>query len=188
MKPINSNYKLIKEIETRFSTRAFSEKEISEHEIFNITEAARWAPSSGNEQPWLYYYSLKNHSSFSDVLNCIAEGNKPWAKNAAAFIISCTKINFQASGKENSWAYHDLGLANAQLILQAQSLGIYTHPMGGFDKQKISILLSLEETVHPVCVIAIGFLGNAESLQEPFKSRELSERKRKSLNEILFKI
>ena len=111
-------------------------------------------------------------------------GNQPWNKHAAGFIVTVAHKTFAANNNPNSYAEHDLGLATSYLLLQASSMGIYTHPMAGIDKAKLTEVLHLTENQAPLCIIALGYLDDAEKLEEPFKGRELAPRVRKPLSEI----
>lgn len=175
-------------IRNRWSARSFSEKQISENDLDTILEAASWAASANNEQPWLYYSANKSSDAFNKIVDALAGGNQPWAKNAAAFIISVARTTFSKDNSPNAIALHDVGQANATLLLQASALGIHTHPMGGFNAEKIKTLLQLNEIQQPVIVIALGYLDEAEKLVEPFKTRELTARSRKPFSEFVTKL
>ena len=170
-------------IRQRWSPRSFSAKQISQTQMDSVMEAARWSASCANEQPWKYYYAFHGTPGFEKLLDCLSGGNQPWCKNASVLIIAATRRTNEKDGKINEWAEHDLGLANAQLLLQSTSMGIYGHPMAGFDKVKASESLDLEEDVQPICAIALGFLDDADKLEEPFRSREKAVRTRKEIGE-----
>ena len=170
----------------RWSPRSFSSDAISQSQLDIILTAASWAPSSGNEQPWRYITALKqNEKGFTALANCLLPGNATWAKNAAVLLLCYTKLTYTKGGKDNVNAFHDAGLANQNLLLQAVSMQIYGHPMEGFDKAKAVHDFKLSSDFQPVCIIALGFLGEAEDLEEPYKTRELTPRTRKSLNEFV---
>lgn len=168
-------------ITTRFSPRAFSDKAISQETALSLFEAASWAASANNEQPWEYVYAHKDTPGFQQLWECLMPGNQPWAKNAALLVVSIARKTFAANGNPNGSAPHDLGMANANLLLQAGSVDIFGHPIGGFDRAKATELLQLDENRAPLCMFALGYLGEADSLEEPFKSRELTPRSRKPL-------
>lgn len=175
-------------IEKRWSPRAFSGEPISEDQMNELFEAARWAASSNNEQPWEYVYALKGTEGFDALWQTIMPGNQPWSQHASVLIASIARNTFARNGKPNLWATHDLGMANAQLMLQAAHRDIYGHMMGGFEKDKLSDLLQLTEDQTPVAMIALGYKAEAETLEEPFRSRELAPRVRKPLEEIVRKM
>ena len=167
----------------RWSPRSFSDRPVSKDQMDELFEAARWAASSNNEQPWSYTYAFRGSPGFDSLWECLAPGNQPWTSSAAVLMVAMYRTQFQKSGKSNPWAAHDLGLANAQLILQAAHRDIYGHMMAGFDTEKVKSLLSLEDNIRPACLIALGYLGDPESLNEPYKSRELAPRSRHPIQE-----
>lgn len=169
-------------IKNRWSARSFSEKEITQEELETIFEAAGWAFSSMNYQPWRYIYAhKKDEVNFQKMVNCLNGGNKPWAKDAPVIIMALAKKNFD-NGISNAAALHDLGAANTNLILQATSMNIYGHLMGGFDKEKAIEVFNIDtEEYEPFVFIALGYLDTPEKLIEPFKTREVTPRTRKPL-------
>lgn len=171
-------------IRKRWSPRAFSSDGIATEDLQTILEAASWAASANNEQPWRYFYGKNGQSGFDTIFRTLMPGNQPWAKNAAVLLVSVARKTFAANGKPNPFAQHDVGMANAQLLLQAAALNIYGHAMGGFDKETLRQVLHLPEDQEPVCVIALGYKAPAETLEEPYLSRELAPRTRKPLTEI----
>jgi len=170
-------------IKKRWSARSYSPKAISSEDVKTILEAASWAASANNEQPWEYIYAHKGTAGFDTIWNCLMAGNQPWNKNAAVLIVALARKTVAATGNPNTYAEHDLGMANAHLLLQASAMGIYSHPMAGIDKAKLIESLKLTENQQPVCVISLGYLDDAEKLEEPFKTRELTARSRKPVSE-----
>jgi nitroreductase len=170
-------------IKDRKSYRSFSIEKPDNEEIELIFEAARIAASSSNAQGWKYYYAIKGSEGFNRILNSLAEGNQSWAKNAAILAVSCA-AKFYDNGKEYSHSWHDVGLANAQLILQATHLGYFGHMMGGFSSEKAALAIEIDNNFEPVCVIAIGKKGDGSDLSESFKARENQNRVRKPLEEV----
>lgn len=170
-------------IEKRWSPRAFTDEQIPREQLQELLEAARWAASSMNEQPWRYVYAYRGTEGFDQLWSALMAGNQPWAAKASVLLVSLAQTHFLSNGRPNAWAEHDLGMANAQLMLQAASRDLYGHMMGGFHADQVRELLQLEETIKPVCVIALGYRAEAESLEEPFRSRELAPRSRKPVAE-----
>lgn len=191
MKPnkiAQTEFEIASFIQSRWSPRSFDNSKIEEQKILTIIEAGSWAPSAGNSQPWQFKYGLKGENGFETLLHCLNPGNQFWAKNASALVLS---IGLKANPlDEKPYAYfqHDLGLANGYMLLQAQELGIHGHIMAGFDKAKTKETLALNEFQEPLCVIAFGIQADAELLEEPFQTREITDRSRKSLTEIAEKI
>jgi nitroreductase len=181
IKHAKTKHKVLDVISNRWSPRAFSPEKISDEDIENILEAASWAPSALNEQPWRYIYAHNKTPGFSKIVECLLPGNRLWANQAAVVVISIGIKTYEKTGLPNSHYLHDTGLANANLITQAFSMGVYSHLMAGFDKTKTIDQFQLKETEDPICFIALGYLGNSEQLPEPFKSRENAPRTRKSL-------
>lgn len=181
-----TKYPVLDLIKNRWSARSFSDKAIAEKDLYTLIEAASWMFSANNEQPWRFISAEKHTESFKKILQSLNPSNSAWAKNAGAFIVSIAKINFDKEGNPlNSWAEHDLGAANAAMVLQATSMNIAAHPMAGFDTTKIKEAFELNEYLKPVAVIALGYLDEADKLEEPFKTRERSPRQRKALSEII---
>jgi len=182
---VNPVNQLIRE---RWSARSFSEKQISQEDLNTLFEAASWAASAGNEQPWEYIYAQQGTPGFDLLWDCLLPGNQPWTKNANVLVVAIARQNFAGNGKANIAALHDTGMANAHLFLQATELGLVAHPMGGFDRDKLTQALQLKVTEAIACVIALGYLGSPDQLEEPFKSRELTPRVRKPITEFIKQI
>lgn len=171
-------------IKKRWSPRAFTGKEISQKDLETILEASSWAFSSMNYQPWRYIYAHKNDTqNFQKMVDCLAPFNQSWAKNASVLILSMAKKNYD-DGKPNISAEHDLGAANSTLALQAFSMNIYSHVMGGFDRNKTIMQLNIDEKeFNPVAFIALGYLASPDSLSAALHEREIAVRRRKPLSE-----
>lgn len=167
----------------RWSARSFSSKSIEQPILDSLFEAASWASSSMNEQPWEYWYvTKKDASKFTLFLNLLMDGNKPWAKNADVLVLCLAHKNFERNGQFNRHYMHDCGAANANLLLQAAEHDIYGHLIGGFHMEITQKTLSISEEREPVCFIALGYLDTPEKLEEPFLTRELTPRSRKALS------
>lgn len=171
----------------RWSPRSFdSEKQISPEDLHAILEAASWAPSSMNEQPWRYYYAKRGDTdSFTALWDCLMEGNQVWAKNVSVLMAVSMKKYFQRNQKVNRTAQHDVGLANAQLVLEALHRGIHAHMMGGFHDDAARSVLNLPEEEEVVCFIALGYKADPSKLpNEKLQEREMAERSRLSIDTI----
>jgi len=172
-------FPVVELIEKRRSLRAYSSEPIDQESIDSLFEAARWAPSSVNEQPWVYMYATKDRGElWSKLLNTLVEGNRIWADQAPLLVLSMVRKNFIRNDRPNGSAKYDLGAANALLSLQATQLGLNVHQMGGFDKQQAIDSLQIPDTHEPVVMLAIGYPGQPELLSENLKSRELAPRER----------
>ena len=166
-------------IKTRRSRRAYSSQPIEPEKIKSLFEAARWAPSSNNEQPWAYIYATKDQAElWSKLFDLLNDGNKSWVKDAALLGISLARKNFVLNGKPNSLAKYDLGGANAFLTLQATGLGLNIHQMGGYDHQRAFANLNIPDDYELGAMMAIGYPGDVEQLPENLKQRELAPRHR----------
>ncbi len=174
----------------RWSPRAFSLQPVEEEKLQRIFEAARWAASSSNVQPWRFLIARHGEESFRKLHDCLMDGNKPWTENVPVLLLSVTDTMFPAKGdkpaRENPTAKHDLGLAFANLSLQATELGLHLHPMAGFDKEKVKAVFNIPSPYEPVTVTAIGYLADSSTLSESLREREEAPRARKPLKEIVF--
>jgi nitroreductase len=153
---------------------------VSENDLRSLFEAARWAASSYNEQPWRYIVATKaNPAEFDQLLSCLVEGNRAWAKAAPVLALGCTSLNFALNNKPNGAAIHDLGLASANLTLEASARGLYVHQMIGILPDKARDLFRIPQSALPVTGLAIGYAADSESLPEKYRERDLAPRTRK---------
>lgn len=174
-------------IARRWSPRAFTGEPVNREQLLTLLEAARWAPSCFNEQPWRFLVATRDKpAAFDAMLQCLSEGNRSWAVNAAALLITVASTRFAGSGKHNRHAWHDVGLATALLSVQATALGLAVHPMAGFDAAAVRSGYGVPEEFEPVAAIAIGHTGNADTLPEPMRERERAPRIRKPLAELVY--
>ena len=189
LKVASTRHAVLPVIRERFSARAFRDEPLPEDELMTLFEAAAWAPSAMNEQPWRYRYALRGTEAFDRLSNLLNTGNQPWSKNAAALVVCSVKTTLERNGQPNHSRLHDLGLANAQLLMQATSMGIFGHLMGGFDHGRAQEELGLDPAKEEVfCILALGRLTSPETLDEPFRTRELTARSRKPLNGIVVRL
>lgn len=174
-------------IAKRYSPRAFSDKKIEQEKIISLLEAARWSPSSMNEQPWRFIVGAKGEgNTYDKIYDSLFESNQSWAKNAPVLILTVAKNNYEKNNHTNTHAEYDLGQAIANLTLQATALNLYVHQMGGFNSDKARELFNIPAEFKPMSVIAVGYLGDLEKLPEQFRSREKNKRERKRLSELVF--
>ena len=185
-KPAVTRYPVHPFIRDRWSPRAFADRSVDRETLGSLLEAARWSASRNNEQPWRFIVARKEDGpAFQRILACLVPSNQVWAQHASVLMISLARTTFERDGQPNRHALHDVGLATAQLILQAMSLGLMTHPMAGIEVERIRAEYALPENVEPVAGIAIGWLGDPDSLPEKLRARELAPRERKGLDEIV---
>lgn len=161
----------------RWSPRAFADEAISREELFALFEAARWAPSAYNAQPWRFIYALKGSLEWDGFLDLLLEFNRRWASNASALVIVVSKTTFLPPGKEVAAPHpshaFDTGAAWANLALQAQHAGWRTHAMAGFDKEKTRELLGIPADYEIQAAVAIGRQGDRDTLPDGLREREV---------------
>lgn len=183
-----TQYPVSEFITQRWSARSFSEKVIDEETVQHLFEAASWTASSMNEQPWKFIYAHRGTAGFNSLANCLMDGNKIWAKHGAVILLALAKKTFD-NGSSNRHAMHDTGAANTTLLLEAAALDIFGHMMGGFHMQKTLDEFNIDaEHWEPACFIVLGYRDSPEKLDEPFKSRETTERSRKNISEFTEKL
>ena len=170
----------------RWSPRAFESKAVEPEKLRSLFEAARWAPSSYNAQPWYFIVGTKdNPENYKRVLESLVEFNQSWAKQAPVLALSVAKLKFD-DGKPNRHAFHDVGQAAANLSLQAEALGLSVHQMAGIDPEKARKLFDIPADYEAVAGIAIGYAGEPASLPDGLRERELAPRQRKPLDSFVF--
>jgi len=176
-------------LEKRWSPRAFAPQPIEEEKIEALFNAARWAASANNEQPWRFIYAVKGESErYKKLFQCLVEFNQNWVKTAPLLIMTLVKTNYEKNNKPNRWAFHDLGLAVGNLTAQASALDLYVHNMGGFSVETAKELFHLPPGLEPVTMIAAGYLGDPAQLNEDLRKSETGPRKRKALKEIILEL
>jgi nitroreductase len=175
-------------IKTRWSPRAFLDHKIREEVIFTLFEAASWAASSRNEQPWRFIYGIKDEGpNYKKIYDTLVHWNQVWAKSAPLLVMAVTKKNSEYHNEENIFAYYDLGQAVANLVIQATDMELHCHQMGGFDKVKARDTFHLPSNYAAVTAIAIGYLGNPETLPDDMRELEGKIRNRYDIDRIAFK-
>ena len=171
----------------RWSPYAFSDRDVSDEDLRSLFEAARWAASSYNEQPWSYIVATRARASdFERVLSCLVEGNQAWAKAASVLALGVATLSFKRNGKANKVALHDLGLAAGNLVLEATARGLCVHQMVGILPDRARELYEIPEGSEAVTGIAIGYAGDPDTLPEELKQRDLTPRERKPLRDFVF--
>lgn len=174
-------------IANRWSPYAFADRAVPDADLRSLFEAARWAASSYNEQPWSYIVATRaDGEAFQRLLSCLVEGNQAWAKAAPVLALGCTNLLFARNNKPNAAAVHDLGLASATLTLEATARGLFVHQMIGILPEKARELYRIPEGVQAVTGLAIGYAADPNLSPEKLKERDLAPRNRKSLAEFVF--
>lgn len=177
------DYDIMTEIKERWSMRAFSKEKISNDDIMSVLEAARYAPSCFNEQPWRYIIA-DNEERLIKMRGVLAESNQIWANAAPVLIAILAKRNFDYNGKNNFWHMFDTGTAWGYLSLEAQRRGLATHAMGGFSRKALREEFNVSDDYEIICVVALGKPGDKEKLPESLKEREKPDI-RKNIKELL---
>jgi nitroreductase len=170
---------------SRWSPRGFDPTHaVSEDSLTAVLEAARWAPSAGNSQPWRFLVTRRGDRDFALLVDLLAAGNQVWAQHASVLVLVAAEVSDEA-GAPRSHALYDTGQAVAQLVAQAQAEGLVTHQMGGFDPVGAAEEFDLPATLSPVVVVALGAHDPSAVLPEPLAARENAPRSRRPLDELL---
>lgn len=186
-KPADTQHPIHDLLKRRWSPRAFSDQPVEAEKLHMLFEAARWAPSSNNEQPWRFIVANKDYETeWNRLLACLVEGNRTWAYRAPVLILSVASLNFQEDSTPNRHAFHDTGMAVENLVLQATALGLAAHQMAGFDVEKARADLKIPSGYEPVAMIAVGYPGDPAQLSDRLRAREAQPRVRKPLTEFVY--
>jgi nitroreductase len=186
-KPAATEHPIEEILRRRWSPRAFADRMVEREKLQSLFEAARWAASCFNEQPWQFIIATKqNIEEHAAVLNCLVEKNQQWARLAPVLLVSVAKMNFEKTGKPNRHAFHDVGLALGNMIVQATALGLFVHQMAGFSPEKVRELYAVPDGYEPVAAIAVGYAAEVDVLPEAFREQELAPRSRKPIESFVF--
>ena len=181
-----SAYPIQSSILSRVSYRAFSEERLSEDELMSLFEAARWAPSAYNGQPWRFIYGRRGEKEWDPLFNALVEFNKSWVKNADTLVLVLSRNNFEHNEKLAATSHFDTGAASMNLALEANSRNIVAHGMQGFDYDLIKKSLEIPDTFSVEAMFAIGKHGNKEDLSPSLQEKEVPS-SRKPLEELISK-
>lgn len=166
----------------RWSPRAFTGEPLTREQMLTLLEAARWAPSASNSQPWRFVYGLKGTAAFETILQGLMPGNQPWAKEAGALLVFVAATQAEAPGQDEPrplpWHSFDTGSAWMSVALQAQKSGLAAHGMAGFYGDQLRQSLGVPGTHAILAVAAIGHQGDAATLPEPYRAREIPSTRR----------
>jgi nitroreductase len=185
-KPAPSDFPVHQLIIDRWSPRAFLERPVPSDVLRSLFEAARWAPSSNNEQPWAYIVATcDDHENFAKLLSVLVEFNASWAKSAPMLALAVAELNFAKNNAPNRNAQYDTGAATALLSVEATARGLAVHQMAGFDPAKAREVFAIPAGWEAIAALAIGYPGDPNSLPQPLKDRELAPRTRKPLSEFV---
>lgn len=182
-----TEYPIEEILRRRWSPRAFSDRLVEPAKLQSLFEAARWAASSFNEQPWNFIVATKQKpEEHARLLSCLVEGNQRWAHVAPVLMVSVAKLNFDKTGKPNRHAFHDVGLAVQNMVVEATALGLFVHQMAGFSPAKVREIYGVPEGFEPVAAMAIGYGLAKDELPEAFREFDLGARSRKPVNGFVF--
>jgi len=165
-------------VQRRWSPRAFSPEPVSQADLLSVLEAARWAASCYNDQPWSFLVGRKEDDTWRGIHDCLVEGNRLWAREAPVLMLSMAHEHFVTTGKPNRHAQYDTGQAVSALALQATALGLFVHQMAGFDAEAARKTFSIPPAHTPMAAIALGHAGDPDRLPEKLAERERAPRDR----------
>ncbi len=186
-KQASADHQIHELIAKRWSPYAFANRTVSDVDLRSLFEAARWAASSYNEQPWTYIVAAKkDRAAFETLLSCLVDGNRGWASEAPVLAIGCTNLRFTRNGQPNAAAIHDLGLASANLTFEATARGLFVHQMIGILPDKARELYIIPDAVQPLTALAIGYAADPDTLPEKHRERDLASRGRKPISQFVY--
>ena len=186
-KRASTDYPIHQLLAQRWSPYAFQDRPVPEADLLSMFEAARWAASSYNEQPWSYVVATKeNPDQFQQLLSCLVEFNQVWAKAAPVLALGIVSLKFARNGTPNRAAVHDLGLAAGNLLVEATVRGLCVHQMLGILPDRAREIFEIPEGFEAWTAIAIGYPGEPTQLPDALKARELLPRHRKPLSQFVF--
>ena len=186
-KPAQTDHPIQEILKRRWSPRAFADRMVESEKLRSLFEAARWAPSSFNEQPWFFIVATKEKlEEHARMLSCLVEKNQQWARLAPVLMVSVAKLKFAKTGKPNRHAFHDVGLAMGNMLVEATALGLCVHQMAGLFPEKVREIYGVPEEFEPVAAIALGYAAEVDVLPVTFREQELGPRARKPISSFVF--
>lgn len=185
-KPAHTKYGIHSLLKKRWSPRAFSDKPVETEKLQRIFEAASWAPSSFNEQPWRFIVGIKGNPSYDKLFKALLPFNQGWAHSAPVLVFILSKKTSGFDGSPNNVHRYDGGQAAAYLTFQATEEGLYVHQMGGIDRQQGRASFDIPEDYAILTGAAIGYKGHPEILPADLHDEEKADRDRKSLDKLVF--
>jgi len=187
IKKATTDYPIQKALAERWSPYGFEDRPVSEADLRSLFEAARWAASSYNEQPWNYLVATRENSpEFGRLLSCLVETNQAWAKAAPVLVLGVVSLRFAKNKQSNRAAVHDLGLAAGNLLVEATTRGLSVHQMIGILPDRAREVYQIPEHFEAWTAMAIGYKADPAKLSDALKERDLTPRQRKPLNEFVF--
>ena len=185
-KPAITSCEIHPVLKQRWSPRSFNpDKPVPRQQLLRLFEAARWAPSAFNEQPWRYILGIKGHENWQKIFDSLVEFNRDWAVHAPVLLVTLAKKTFTKNGKDNAHRLYDLGDSVAHMSFQAYADGLVMHQMGGFSAAKLTEAFAISEAFEPVTVIAVGYQDLPAKLQGSLYDSEIAGRTRKPVEELV---
>jgi nitroreductase len=182
-----TDYPIQHALADRWSPYGFEDRPVTEADLLSLFEAARWAASSYNEQPWNYLVAIKENSKeFEQLLSCLVEANQAWAKAAPVLVLSVVSLRFAKNAKDNRAAVHDLGLASGNLVVEATTRGLSVHQMIGILPNKAREVYQIPEHFEAWTAMAIGYNADPATMPDALKERDLAPRQRRPLRDFVF--
>ena len=173
-------------LNARWSPRAFADRAVESGTLVALLEAARWAPSCFNDQPWYYIVGTRGDDSYDRVFRCLAEWNQKWARTAPVLMIGVARLAFERNGTANRHAMYDLGQATMSLVVEASVRGLHAHQMGGFSADAARQTFEIPDGFDPVVALAVGYIGDPAQLEAEYQELETTVRERRPLDETVF--
>jgi nitroreductase len=187
IKKAATGHPILQVLAERWSPYGFEDRSVSEADLRSLFEAARWAASSYNEQPWNYLVATReNPQEFGRLLSCLVEANQAWAKTAPVLVLGIVHLQFAKNNQDNRAAVHDLGLAAGNLVAEATARGLSVHQMIGILPDKAREIYQIPEHFEAWTAMAIGYKADPAKLPDALKERDLAPRQRKPLSEFVF--
>ncbi len=185
--PAPADYRIHDLLKQRWSPRAFAETPIRAEQLQRLLEAARWSPSSYNDQPWAFLIATRDEpEDYARLLGVLAEVNQSWARSAPVLVLAMARLHLERDRQPNRHAYYDLGQAVAHLTLQATAERLVVHQMAGFSVEAARREFDIPAGWDPVTAVAIGYPGDPKALPDSLRQRELAPRTRKPLDAFVF--
>jgi len=186
-RPAATQYPVLEVIRRRWSPYLFADGPVEAEKLRALFEAARWSASSFNEQPWRFLVATRDDApAFERALGCLVEANQAWAKHAPVLLLALSRDAFTKNGKPNRVSQHDLGLAMAQLTLQATALDLHVHQMAGIDPERVCRAYDVPEGFTPLTAAAIGYAGENPDVAEAIRARDQGPRHRMPFDQFVF--
>ncbi|TVR41256.1 MAG: nitroreductase [Bacteroidia bacterium] len=185
-KPANTLLEIHPVLKKRWSPRAFRDQAVAKDQLQRIFEAARWAPSSHNDQPWRFILGTKGDDTWNKLYECMVDFNRKWAGNAPVLLLAVGKKISDKTGKDNPVFMYDVGQSMAYITFQLEHEGLVAHQMGGFSKDRATELFSIPADHAPLVMMAIGYQDAPDTLPADFAKMEKAPRSRKPIGELVF--